>query len=106
MLILLKFQIRTIQVNVYNVLEDVLIEKTMVQMIKKHTWERKYKEKIKCSLLDHLYCNNIQSIDTVLNEKQICSDHNLIFAKVKIENTKFPENKQITILDWSEYSLN
>ena len=88
----------------YNVLEEVFIEKTFVQIVKQHTWERRHLDSFKTSLLDHIYCNNIQKIESVINEKQVCGDHNLIAIRLKIELTKYPKMKNQTILDWSNYS--
>ena len=90
--------------NTFQILENVLIEKTLVQLIKDHTWQRKYNETIKCSLLDHLYSNNINIVENIINEMQICGDHNLIAADVKIARTKYLDVNKKIINDWSKYS--
>ena len=85
--------------NTFNILEEVLIEKTLVQLIKKPTWERVYNNSLKQSLLDHIYCNNIQIVETITNDKQVCGDHNLVAIKTNISHQEYPEINKQTITE-------
>ena len=90
--------------NLYDRYEDIFIEKTLVQMIKTPTWQRQSKNILKESILDHVYCNNINLCENIINEKQVCSDHNLVGVDFKIENQTYINIPIKVIRDWSKYS--
>ena len=89
--------------TLYDELEIFLIEKTLVQIIKENTWQRKCKDTLKESLLDHIYTNDLSLINECINEQQAIGDHNLVGIELKIETSKFTTNYPKTIQDWSKY---
>ena len=90
--------------NIYNELESYFIENTFVQLIKKTTWQRKYKDTLKESILDHIYTNNLCNVISNFNEQQTIGDHNLIGLELKIETVNYPHNYPKIVQDWSKYS--
>ena len=90
--------------KLYNEFESYFIEKTFVQLIKNITWQRKYKNSLKTSILDHIYTNNLPSITDSFNEQQPIGDHNLIGAMIKTSSINYPKSFPRTIQDWSKYS--
>ena len=90
--------------RLYNEIEDVLIEKTLVQLIKKPTWQRKHNDTLKESLLDHAYVSDLTQVERVENDKQITGDHNLIALTIKTNVPNFPRQIPKYVQDWSNYS--
>ena len=90
---------------IYEILEVILIEKALVQVIKKPTWMRKYKNNLKESLLDHIYVSDISSVQDHFNEQQVVGDHNLIGIILKCETNNFPRHFPTLIQDWTNYSI-
>ena len=91
--------------NLYDILENFLIEKTMVQIVKRVTWQRKFKDTLIESILDHIYINNIMYCENIINQKQVVGDHNLIGLSFRIEDINYPTSYPTQISDWSNYSV-
>ena len=90
--------------RLYNLLETVLIEKTLVQIINEPTWQRKCKTSLNESILDHIYVSNLCSVIDQFNEQQIIGDHNLVGVVLQFEHKNFPHCFPKTVQDWSKYS--
>ena len=90
--------------RLYNIIEPVLIEKTLVQLITEPTWKRKSGNELKESILDHIYVSNLCSVQNHFNEQQIVGDHNLIGLDLQLEQIKYPMNYPKHVQDWSDYN--
>ena len=90
--------------KLYDELESLFIEKTLVQIIDTNTWRRKFGDELKESILDHIYVNNLSAVESSFNDQQIVGDHNLVGLILKVETENYPTNYPSTVLDWTNYS--
>ena len=90
--------------KLFEILEPILIEKTLTQIIKSPTWKRKSSTSLKESILDHIYVNNLGLIEEHIKKQQIVGDHNLIGITLKLGNINYPKDFPRVVDDWFKYS--
>ena len=74
------------------------------QIVEEVTWERLHANKVRMSILDHIYTNNQEMVNRVLIDKQETSDHSLILIETE---GKLRHNKKYNTLmyqNWRRYS--
>ena len=85
-----------------NHLRDFSIESDLIQVVDFNTWSRTINGNKKESLLDHIYVNDILSVNSVYSDTPILGDHLLVMVKLYLNATE-SNNKSSLTRNWSKY---
>ena len=87
--------------GLFNLLNNFVMEYSMIRINYEPTWSRIIKDILKESLLDHAYTNDITNVEHSTEQLAI-SDHKLLCVNINCETN---QQKSVTyVRDWSKYS--
>ena len=72
----------------------------LLQLVDFNAWSRTINGVKKESLLDHIYSNNCESVDSVYYKTPVIGDHQLVILKLSSLTLQSMNNSHINVCQW------
>ena len=97
-----RFRVDYTQRRLFEDFEEILGQHQLIQLVKEPTWERMIENRVKSSVLDHIYCTDESNVENLTIKETIFGDHKLVTMTVLSDSSK--EILNLKRRNWKKYS--